>query len=60
MKKILFIALLLFLPSLNAHQSNVLITTDDEKSKSILAAYDSYLVNEYDWDDKLYSPQILV
>ena len=60
MKKTLFIALLLLLPSLNAQESNVLVTTDDEKSKSILAAYDSYLLNEYDWSDKLFSPQILI
>ena len=60
MKKLLFIALFLFLPYLNAQESNVLVTTDDEKSKSILAAYDSYLVNEYDWSDKLFSPQILI
>ena len=60
MKKLLFIALFLFLPYLNAQESNVLVTTDDEKSKSILAAYDSYLVNEYDWSDKLFSPQNLI
>ena len=36
------------------------ITTDDEKSQSILAAYDSYLSNDYSWADKLYSPEISI
>ena len=36
------------------------ITTGDEKSKSILAAFDSYLANDYSWADTLYSPEILI
>ena len=36
------------------------ITTGDAKSKSILAAFDSYLANDYSWADTLYSPEISI
>ena len=36
------------------------VTTDDQKTQSILSAYDGYLANEYGWADNIYSDDIMV
>ena len=42
------------------HPSGVQVTTDDEKSQAIKAAYDGYLVNDFTASNELYSDETAI